>query len=66
MGSVFVSDFRELTSNAAQMALIECNTKRYGLFLEKIDRWKTPIPEKGSMGIWYYDTETMRKVKKPE
>lgn len=64
LGSVFVNDFRELTTNAEQRSLIECTTKRYGLFLEKIDRWKIPIPEKGEMGIWYYDTEQTVKVKK--
>lgn len=46
-------------------ALIE-TTDRYGLFLEKIDRWEIPIPEKGEMGIWYYDMDLMMKVKKPK
>ena len=65
LGSAFVNDFRELTFNASQRALIECKTKTYGLFLEKIDRWKIPIPEKGKMGIWYYDLDNLIKVKKP-
>jgi len=65
LGSAFVSDFKELTTNAAQHALIECETKRYGLFLEKIEHWSVPIQAKGSMGIWYFDTETMSKIKKP-
>jgi hypothetical protein len=65
LGSAFVNDFRELTPNASQRALIECNTKRYGLFLDKIDRWKIPIPEKGEMGIWYYDIDATMKIKKP-
>jgi hypothetical protein len=64
LGSAYVNDFRELSHNAAQQALIECETKRYGLCLERIDRWKIPIPEKGEMGIWYYDTENLIKVKK--
>jgi len=64
LGSVFVNDFQELTPDNAQGSLIECETIRYGLFLEKIDKWKSPIPEKGQMGIWYYDTDRMMKVKK--
>lgn len=51
-------------SDAAQRALIECETKRYGLFLENIDRWEIPIPAKGERGIWYYDMDKMVKVKK--
>ena len=66
LGSAYVNDFRLLNSNAAQRALIECETKRYGLFLEKIDRWEIPIPEKGEMGIWYYDMDSMMKVKKSQ
>lgn len=65
LGSAFVNDFRLLTTNAAQRALIECETKRYGLFLEDIDRFEIPIPEKGEMGIWYYDMDNLMKVKKP-
>lgn len=38
---------------------------RYGLFLEKIKKVDIPIPEKGEMGIWYYDLENKCKVKKP-
>lgn len=64
LGSIFVNDFRELTTNASQRALIECETKRFGLFFDKIDRWEIPIPEKGEMGIWYFDTNTMTKTKK--
>jgi hypothetical protein len=64
LGSALVSDFRLLNSNAAQRALIECDTKRFGLFLEKIDRFETPIRENGEMGIWYFDLDKKQKVKK--
>ena len=46
-------------------ALIECETLRYGLLLENVDVFKKPIPVKGEMGIWYFNMETMHKVKKP-
>lgn len=62
LGSAFVRDFRLLTPKDAECALIECETTRYGLFLEDVEVW-TPVPEKGSMGIWYYDVTQMRKVK---
>lgn len=39
---------------------------RYGLFLEKIEKFKEPIPVKGEMGIWYFDMEKKEKVKKPK
>jgi hypothetical protein len=65
LGSAFVKDFRLLTSQDASEALIECETKRWGLFLEKITIWDYAIPEKGEMGIWYYDVENLCKVKKP-
>lgn len=65
LGSAFVSNFKLLTFNDAQQALIECETKRYGLFLEKIDRWEVPVPQNGERGIWYFDTKKMMKVKKP-
>jgi hypothetical protein len=63
LGSVFVSHFGELTPTSAISALIACESKKYGLFLEKVDRWKIPIPEKGERGIWYYDMDSMMKVK---
>lgn len=65
LGSAFVSDFRMLDSGNSKAALIECaSTTRYGLFLKNIDRWEVPIPVKGEMGIWYYDTISRVKVKK--
>lgn len=47
-------------------ALIECETLRYGLLLENIDVFIEPIPCKGELSIWYFNMETMQKVKKPE
>lgn len=66
LGSAFVKDFRLLTPQDAPAALIECETKRWGLLLEKITIWDYAIPEKGEMGIWYYDAETCMKVKKEQ
>lgn len=67
LGSVYVDACGLLCGDNYEnkAALIE-TTNRYGLFLEKIDRWKIPIPEKGEMGIWYYDMDSMMKVKKPK
>ena len=39
---------------------------RYGLFLEKIEKLKEPIPVKGEMGIWYFDMDKKEKVRKPK
>ncbi len=66
LGSVEVWDFAELKDTAAKMALIECRTKRYGLFLENVVSFHEPIPAKGGMGIWYFDLDKQEKVKKPE
>jgi hypothetical protein len=66
LGSVYVDACGWLCGDDYEnrSALIE-TTGRYGLFLEKVDRWKYPIPERGEMGIWYYDVEHMMKVRKP-
>jgi hypothetical protein len=64
LGSVFVSAHLPCRENDAKRALIECKTERFGLFLHEIDRFKIPIPEKGEMGIWYYDMENLIKIKK--
>jgi hypothetical protein len=66
LGSAFVSDFRILNSGDASKALIECKTIRYGLFLERIDRFKEPIYARGSQGIWYYDLDQKVTVKTPK
>ena len=44
-------------------ALIE-TTERYGLFLTDVKKFDQPIPEKGEMGIWYFDMSTGLKVRK--
>ncbi len=66
LGSAFVCDFKLLTQNYAQKALIECATKRYGLFLSDINRFEKPIPQKGEMGIWYFDLDKNEKVYKKD
>lgn len=51
--TAFVRDFRLLTPEDAPKALIECETKRYGLFLEVIHQIKPPLNIKGRQGIWW-------------
>lgn len=63
LGSAFVKDFRLLNESDSKAALIDCTGRLLGLFLEDIERWKYPIPEKGSQGIWYYDVDNSIKVK---
>lgn len=65
LGSAYVRDVRPLTPLDAPQALIECFTDRFGLILSGIDMWDTPIKCAGSMGIWYFDLETIQKVPKP-
>ncbi len=38
----------------ARQALIECETKRWGLLLSSIEKITPPIKAKGGRGIWYY------------
>jgi len=64
LGSAFVKDFRLLNKSDSKAALFDCNGQLWGLFLEDIQRWPYPIPEKGSQGIWYYDVDNLIKVKK--
>ncbi len=66
LGSAFVKDFRLLNGSDSEAALCDCTGRLWGLFLEDIERWKYPIPEKGSQGIWHYDTDNLIKVKKPD
>lgn len=40
------------TPGDERRALIECNTKRFGLFLEDVESIEA-IPAKGKQGIWY-------------
>lgn len=66
LGTAYVYDFGLLNDKHSKEALIDCGTvKRYGLFLEQITKFETPIPVKGEVGIWYYDLERKMKVKKP-
>lgn len=65
LGSAFVYDAQKLSKEHSKAALIECEfTERYGLFLNQVNRFEIPIPEKGEMGIWYYDMYNMCKLKK--
>lgn len=66
LGQVFVYDFKKLsaTDDYEHKALIECKTERFGLFLCDIVKFNTPIACKGGMGIWYFDLDKMKKVKK--
>lgn len=67
LGSAFVDSSGELNSGHSKASLIDCgNTKRFGLLLSSINKFQVPIAEKGEMGIWYYDMENMKKVKKPK
>lgn len=65
IGSVFVDAGGWLCSDDSAGALIDCHHAygRYGLFLMEPKEF-APIPEKGSMGIWYYDLDKKEKVKK--
>lgn len=66
LGSAFVSNVGWLNGTHSKKSLIDCeNTKRFGLFLDGIKPFETPIAEKGEMGIWYYDVVNQKKVKKP-
>ncbi len=64
LGSAFVSVFDVCRSDDAQRALIECSTLRFGLYLANIEKFDSPIPCKGEMGIWYFDLDKKEKVKK--
>ncbi len=64
LGSAYVSGFRLLNKGHASRALIECDTKRYGLFLENTIKFLYPVPVAGEMGIWYFDMHNLIKVKK--
>ena len=63
LGSAYVKDFRLLNGSDSEDALIDCKGRLWGLFLEDIERWKYPIPEKGSQGIWHYDVDNSIKVR---
>lgn len=66
LGSVYVDDFRQLNQRHSKDSLIECeSTRRFGLFLRDIKIFDEPIPERGSVGIWYFDMKNKVKIKKP-
>lgn len=65
LGTIMVDSFSKLNGAHSKRALIDCQTvERYGLSLSSPKMYLfTPV--KGSMGIWYFDLDTMQKVKKP-
>lgn len=66
LGECLVQGFGKLNDSHSAKALIDCgSTERWGLFLNEIMMLQEPIPVKGEMGIWYFNIETMQKVKKP-
>ncbi len=61
----FVNRFGKLSAIHSEKSMIDCDSvERFGLYLTQIEKFTTPIEEKGGMGIWYYDLELMKKVKK--
>jgi hypothetical protein len=66
LGSARVYNVRWLWPTDSKYALIDCeHTKRFGLELDHIKKFDSPIPVKGEMGIWYYDLTNRMKIKKP-
>lgn len=67
LGTARVSSFRMLNANDSKSAMIDCKSViRYGLILEDVNKFDTPIPVIGEMGIWYFDLVMKQKVKKPK
>ena len=61
-----VVGFGLLDASHSKAALIDCSSvKRWGLFLNEI-MMVDPIKVQGEIGIWYFDTEKMVKVKVSE
>jgi len=52
LGKVWCSGNRWLDSLDSKRALIDCSTGKFGLFLNNVDEFKTPIPMRGKQGIW--------------
>lgn len=66
LGSALVDHIGPLDGRHSQDAMIDCeSTLRFGLFLTEVHEFDNPIFVKGSMGIWYFDMNTNRKVSKP-
>ena len=62
----YVNRVGKLSGIHSESAMIDCeNVERFGLYLKEVKKF-TPIPEKGEMGIWYYDIANKVKVKKPK
>lgn len=68
LGTVHCDEFLQLNGEQHEKeALIECRSiKRYGLNLINPKEFEKPIPCKGELAIWYYDLDTMEKVRKPK
>jgi len=67
LGSAYVDATGLLCGDQYENKAALINTAdRYGLFLQKIEKFDQPIPAKGEMGIWYYDLENKQKVSKPK
>lgn len=50
--TALVTEFRRLTAEDSPLALIECESERYGIVLRDVQPIK-PIPCKGRQGIFY-------------
>lgn len=65
IGSAYVDAVGWLCGDDYENKSALIDTKdRYGLFLRDIEKFDTPIPVKGEMGIWYYDLSNNIKTKK--
>lgn len=54
LGTVFVNQSRILTDADSRSAMIECSTRRFGLFLSNPTPYQEPIFARGKQGIWKY------------
>jgi hypothetical protein len=50
--TAYVYDYDRVPHRDSPLALIECETPRFGLFLSKIIALDPPIPMRGCQGIW--------------
>ena len=57
LGTAYVVNFGLLYESDSKGALIECKTRRYGLFLTDIKILVPEIPLSGKQGIWYVQYE---------
>lgn len=64
--SAFVKAVGKLSDIHSENAMIDCGTvERFGLYLKDVEKFDTPIPVKGEMGIWYFDLDSKAKARKP-